>query len=153
MCRVVGHWFEGLSHGSFSAATGGRSSNGRTPDSGSGYPGSNPGLPSQSFQSLILINRFVSPEGHDPGSRTDGIAVGANCFYGFTSVPGVHLFQNAMDVISYCKLRKIEARSNFFIRETFGDESNQFLLTQSKIGPRNSVLDGQLPDHLSDETE
>src|SRR6266852_6074218 len=34
-----------MCRGSYSAATAGRSSNGRTPDSGSGYPGSNPGLP------------------------------------------------------------------------------------------------------------
>jgi hypothetical protein len=80
-----------------------------------------------------LYNRLVSPEGHDQGSRTNGVSVGANCFYGFTSAPGVHLFQNAMDMVSHCKLRKVQVRSDFFVCETFGDERDQFLLAQGKI--------------------
>src|SRR6267378_2418868 len=63
-----------MSHGSVSAATGGRSSNGRTPDSGSGYPGSNPGLPAKSFQQLSLT---FFPHGNICGNNL-GAAVGGS---------------------------------------------------------------------------
>jgi hypothetical protein len=37
-----------------------------------------------------------------------------------------------MDVISHGKLRKIQMRSNFFICESFGHESDQLLLAQGE---------------------
>jgi len=39
-----------------------------------------------------------------------------------------------MDVIPHGELREIQARSDFLICEALGDESNQLLLAQSKIG-------------------
>ena len=80
------------------------------------------------------MTQFVSPEKHDQGSRTNGVAVGADGFHGFTSAAGVHLFQNVVDVIAHRKLGKIQVRSDFFVCETFGDESNQLLLAQGKVG-------------------
>src|SRR6266852_4445037 len=64
---------------------------------------------------------------------TDRIAVAANGFHGLTPTRGVHLLQDSMDVVSHRKLRKIQARSDFFICQTFGDEGDQLLLAQSKI--------------------
>ena len=65
---------------------------------------------SQPISSITYLRNLICFTGErDEESRVNGIAVGANCFYGFTSVPGVHLFQNAMDMISHGKLRKIEA--------------------------------------------
>src|SRR5437879_1844408 len=54
---------------SFSAKTGGRSSNGRTPDSGSGYPGSNPGLPAIFF---FLIKNYLTHSRPHPLRPQDG---------------------------------------------------------------------------------
>ena len=62
--------------------------------------------------------------------------MGPDGFHGFTSAASVHLFQNVVDVIAHCKLRKIQVRSDFFVCETFGDERDQLLLAQSKIGFR-----------------
>ena len=67
-------------------------------------------------------------------SVTDRVAVGANGFHCLAPAPGVHLFQDSMDVIPHRKLRKIQVRSDFLICEPFGDESDQLLLAQSKIG-------------------
>jgi hypothetical protein len=86
-------------------------------------------------------------------SQTDRIAVRANGFHCLTTTPSIHLFQNSMDVVSHGKLRKTQVRSDFLICETFGDETNQLLLTQSKIGPGSRTLDRRLPSDLSDETE
>ncbi len=59
----------------------------------------------------------------------------SNGFDGLAARFGIHLFQDAMDVISHRKLRKIQVRSDFFICETFGDECDQLLLPHSKIRP------------------
>ena len=67
---------------------------------------------------------------------TDGVAVCANGLHGLASAPNIHLFQDSMDVISHCKLRKVQVRSDFFVCETFGDECDQLLLAQGKIGFR-----------------
>src|ERR1700674_5456754 len=92
--------------------------------------------PSQSFQSLIFVTQFVSPEEHDEGSRANRISGGADGFHGFTSAAGVHLLQHVVDVIAHRKLRKIQVRSDLFVCETFGDERDQLLLAQGKIGFR-----------------
>jgi hypothetical protein len=60
--------------------------------------------------------------------------VGSNGFHGFTPAPGIHLFQDSMDVIPHCKLRKIQVGSDFFVRQSFGHEGDQLLLPESQIG-------------------
>ena len=86
-------------------------------------------------------------------SQTDRVAVRANGFDCLTTTPSIHLFQNSMDVVSHCKLRKTQVRSDFLICETFSDKSDQLLLTQRKIGPWSCALDGHLPGYSGDETE
>ncbi len=65
---------------------------------------------------------------------TNLVAVGANGFDGLTSNARVHLFQDSMEVIPHRKLREIQVRSDFLVCEAFGDESDQLLLAQSKVG-------------------
>src|SRR5215472_3709371 len=57
-----------------------------------------------------------------------------------------------MDVISYRVLRQIQAGRNFLVRQTFGDEPDQLLLTQSKVR-LESVLGWHFFGHLSYESE
>src|SRR6267378_4390978 len=87
-----------MSHDSFSAATGGRSSNGRTPDSGSGYPGSNPGLPAKSFQQLSLTllphgnnwqKKLTSSRPHPYHQSLDRKALGPNWKLGWNLLTAV----------------------------------------------------------------
>ena len=80
-------------------------------------------------RSKVITDRFRAYEPpHLETLWTDQVAVGANCLYSLTSVNGVHLFQNSMNVISHRKLGEIEVRSDFLICETLGNESNQLLL-------------------------
>ena len=84
---------------------------------------------------------------------TDLVAVSANGFDGLTSSARIHLFQDSMDVISYGKLREIQVRSDFLVCEAFGDESDQLLLAQSKVGLWSRILEGHVSGLLSHETE
>ena len=59
--------------------------------------------------------------------------MGANGLHGLAPAAGVDLFQDSMDVISHRKLRKIQVRGDFLVCQTFGDEADQLLLSQSKI--------------------
>ncbi len=93
------------------------------------------------------------PEAPWKRSRANRIAVSTDGFHGLASAPGVHLFQDSMDVISHRELREIQMRSDFLVCQTFGDEGDQLLLAQGKIGSGGRALDGHLIDHVSNEAE
>jgi len=79
--------------------------------------------------------------------------VAANCFHGRTSATNSHLFQNSMDVVSHREFREIQLSSDLFICQTFGNEGDQLLLSQSKIRSSGRSLDRGLFDYMSNEAE
>src|SRR5882724_922217 len=58
-----------------------------------------------------------------------------------------------MDVIPHGELREIQARSDFLICETLGDENHQLLLTYSEIRSWGGSLDWHLFDNVSNKAE
>src|SRR6267378_6188065 len=68
-------------------------------------------------------SRFDSLETRVLTSRTNRVAVCTNGFHGLASASGVHLLQNSVEVVSHGKLRKTQARSDFFISQTFRHEA------------------------------
>src|SRR5438477_10167015 len=58
-----------------------------------------------------------------------------------------------MDVIPHCKLGKVQARSDFLVGETFGNESHQLLLTHRKIRFWRRSFDWALFDYMGNEPE
>src|SRR5712691_11809305 len=105
----------------------------------------------------VVENRNVpfheSPKLPWKRSRANRVAVGTDGFHGLASAPGIHLFQDSMDVISHCELREIQMRSDLLVCQTFCDEGDQLLLAQGKIGSGGRAFDGHLIDHMSNKTE
>src|SRR5215472_13828880 len=85
--------------------------------------------------------------------RADRITAGTNCFHCFTAAPGIYLLQNTMNVVSYRKLRQIQAGSDFLVCKTLGDQGNQLLLTQSEFRSGSRALGRHFSGHLNDEAE
>ena len=56
----------------------------------------------------------------------NGVAAGADQVNSFTATLGIHLFQDAMDVIPYRVLRQIEARGDFLIGQALGNLESEW---------------------------
>jgi hypothetical protein len=70
-------------------------------------------------------SRFDSLETRALTSGANRVAVCTNGFHGLASASGVHLLQNSVDVVSHGELRKTQARSDFFISQTFRHEADE----------------------------
>ena len=98
-------------------------------------------------------SRFDSLETRALTSGTNRVAVCTNGFHGLASASGIHLLQNSVDVVSHGELRKTQARSDFFISQTFRHEADELLLPQRKIRPWSRALDGDFPNRVRNELE
>jgi len=100
---------------------------------------------------MMLSKGF--PRGHSGWSLANRVTVAANCFHGLTSATNIHLFQNSMDVVSHREFREIQLSGDLFVGQTFGDEGDQLLLSQSEIRSRGRAFDRALFDYMSNEAE
>src|SRR5215469_9908853 len=107
-------------------------------------------VPTHDYAQLYQIMRNV--QGRKGWLGANRITAGADGFHSFSAALRVHLFQNSMDVVSHRVLRQIQAGRNFLVRQTFGDERDQLLLTQSEIW-LESVLGWHFFGHLGYEAE
>src|SRR5215469_2031591 len=107
-------------------------------------------VPTHDYAQLYQIMRNV--QGRKGWLGANRITAGADGFHSFAAALRVHLFQNSMDVVSHRVLRQIQAGSDFLVRQTFGDEPDQLLLTQSEVR-LESVLGWHFFGHLSYEAE
>src|SRR5215469_6364202 len=88
-------------------------------------------VPTHDYAQLYQIMRNV--QGRKGWLGANRITAGADGFHSFAPALRVHLFQNSMDVVSHRVLRQIQVGRNFLVRQTFGDEPDQLLLTQSEV--------------------